>query len=474
MGLTTPINFAVNSYKARSGLMSSERLLNMYAELNPEESPFRVSLYGTPGVDIWTLLDNYQPIYGMQVMGENLYVVCGVSVYKINSTKTMTLLGTIGTTPGRVMMTENGTQVTILTENGTAYYATTSTVEQITDEDYQLANSVTTLDGYSIFTKKESTQFFISAIRDTTSYSALDFASAEAESDDLVTVLSYNRQLILLGTRSIEIWYNSGNPTFPFERVDGVLIKRGVIGKYAAISDMTGVYWQGDDKIIYNASNYTPQRISTHAVEKAIQSYETIDDAFFGIYTQEGHKFLCITYPTAQKTWVYDITTRLWHERSSLNPVTRQQQAWLPNCYANFFEQSLVGDTNTGTIYELDLDTYTENGTPIIAEMISATQFSNFDRNTFDRLTFMMETGVGIDGSGQGTSPQIMLDWSNDGAKTWSNEAWQEIGDIGQYETEVFWTGLGWGRSLIVRARISDPVKRALIGAYLNTTEGAS
>ncbi len=137
----------------------------------------------------------------MQVMGENLYVVCGVSIYKIDSTMTKTLLGTIGTTPGRVMMTENGTQVTILTENGTAYYATTSTVTQITDGQYELANSVTTLDGYSVFTEKESTQFFISALRDTSSYSALDFASAEAESDNLVTVLSYNRQLILMGTQ---------------------------------------------------------------------------------------------------------------------------------------------------------------------------------------------------------------------------------------------------------------------------------
>lgn len=474
MGLTTPINFAVNSYKARSGLMSSERMLNMYAEFNPSESPFQVSLYGTPGVQIWTTLDNYSPIYGMQIMGENLYVVCGVSVYKIDSTKTATLIGTIGTIPSRVMMTENGTQVTILTENGTAYYATTSTVTQITDSDYQLANSVTTLDGYTAFTQKDSTQFFISALRDTSSYSALDFASAEAESDNLVTILSYNRQLVLMGTRSIEVWYDSGNPTFPFERVDGVLVKIGIIGKYAAISDLTGVYWQGSDKIIYAASNYTPQRISTHAVEKAIQSYEVIDDAFFGIYTDEGHKFLCITYPTEGKTWIYDITTRLWHERMSLNPITRQQQAWLPNNYANFFGKNLVGDSNTGTIYELDLDTYTENGTPIISQMISATQFTNFDRNTFDRFTLMMETGVGIDGTGQGVTPKIMLDWSVDGGKNWTNEAWMDIGEIGLYETEVFWTQLGFGRSLILRASISDPVKRAIVGAYLNTTEGAS
>lgn len=476
MGNTVPINFALNSYQARSGLLSSERMINMYAEKGPPDSPFQAALFGTPGATTWLSLEVYNPIYGMQIMGDNLFVVCGLSVYKVDSSKTATLIGTIGTTPGRVMMTENGTQVTILTEGGVSYYATTSTVAQITDSDYQLANSVTTLDGYTIFTKKESTQFFISALNDTTTYSALDFASAEASSDSLVTVLSYNRQLILMGTQTIEIWYNSGNSTFPFERVDGVLIRVGVIGKYTAVSDVTGVYWLGSDKIFYGATNYAPQRISTFGIEKIINSIpnEQLENAYAFIYTQEGHKFYCFTVPMADITLVYDITMGLWHERSSVNPQTLANEAWLANNHVSFFNQQLVGDKNSGRIYELDLDVYTENGTKIISRMISATQFKDFERMTFDRFTLMMDTGVGIDGTGQGENPEIMLKWSIDGAKTFSNEEWQPIGAIGEYDTEVFWTGLGWGRSLILDVSISDLVKRAIVGAYINVTEGYS
>lgn len=476
MGNTVPINFAINSYQARSGLLSAERVINMYAEKAPNDSSFQVALYNTPGATTWLSLDDYNPIYGMQIMGENLFVVCGLNVYKIDASKTATLLGSIGTTPGRVMMTENGTQVTILTEGGVAYYATTSTVTQITDGDYQLANSVTTLDGYTIFTKKDSTQFFISAINDTSSYSALDFASAEASSDFLVTVLSYNRQLILMGTQTIEVWYNSGNSTFPFERLDGVLIKVGVIGKYSAVSDLTGVYWLGSDKIFYRATGYTPERISTFGIENIINEIDNdaLDEAFAFVYTRAGHKFFCYTVPAANLTLVYDINTGLWHERSSVNPQTLVDEEWLANNHASFFNQELVGDKNSGRIYQLDLDTYTENGTQIISRMISATQFKDFERLTFDRFTLMMDTGVGIDGEGQGKDPQIMLKWSTNGAKTYTNEEWQPIGEIGKYDTEVFWTQLGWGRSLILDVSISDPVKRAIVGAYINITEGFS
>ncbi len=473
-----PINFAIQSYKTRGGLASAERIVNMYAEPSPTESKSKVSLFKTPGTTMWATLNNFNPIYGMIVMVDNLYVVCGLNVYKIDSTKTVTSIGTMSTTPGRVMMTENGTQVTILTESGIAYYCTPSadSLLQITDDAYQLANSVCTIDGYTVFTKKDSQVFFISALNDTSSYSALDFASAEAESDNLTVCLNYLRQLILIGTRSTEIWYDTGNNTFPFERIDGALIKRGTPTKYSAVSDMTGTYWLGDDKIVYQATGYAPNRISTYGVEKAIESYDVIDDAFSFIYTQEGHKFYILTFPTQKKTWVYDITAGLWHERSSTNPNMRQDiyGPWLANCHASFFNQELIGDANTGNIYQLDLGVKTENGVPIISQVTSVLQFHDYERTTFNRFALWMNTGVGIDGDAQGVHPEILLEVSTDAGKTFSNQIPEPLGEIGTYETEVFWHQLGWGRSLLLRITISDPVFLGIAGAYLNITQGKS
>lgn len=472
--IAIPINFAIQSYKARSGLASAERVVNLYAEENPPQSGSKVSLFRTPGATSWKNVGINYPIYGMIVVIEDLYVVCGITLFKIDPNKNLTNIGSMPVAPGRVMMTENGTQITILCESGLAFYydIPTTTFAQITDGNYQLSNSVTTLDGYTIFTAKDSQNFFWSKNLDTRIYSALDFAPANGESDNLVTCLNYKQQLILLGTRSTEIWYDTGNNPITFQRIDGALIKKGTNAKYTAVSDLTGVYFLGNDKIVYQAQNYTPARISTYGVEKAIESYTTINDAYAFIYVQEGHRFYCLTFPSEGATWVFDVTTGLWHERESLSLMTMQPGAWLANNSIGFNNMILVGDKNdTGEIYELDLDNKTENGTPIIWIATSATQFDNYKRLVCNKFILWMNTGVGIDGTAQGSNPQVMMQTSVDGGKTWSNELWQPIGEIGAYLTEVWWDQVDFGRNLLIRITGSDPVVIAIIGAFLELTQ---
>lgn len=473
---TTEIQFGINSYQALSGLLSSERLVNFYPEIAPPTSPFRGMLIGTAGLKEWKDLGQFEPIYGSITLGNFLYVVCGLNFYQIDSSKTATLKGTLGGTPDRVMMTNNRTQITILLSNGDAYYydTGTDTFAQITDGDYQSASSVTTLNGYTIFSKTESDQFFISALNDTTSYSALDFATAESEPDNIVRVFVINNELWIYGQNTIEIWGNTGNVNFPFERIRGTYIEVGCQAKFSVVNDQEGIFWLGDDNSVYQGIGYQAKRISTHPIENAIDRYSTKNDAFGFFYIQEGHRFYCLTFPKENKTWCYDTTTELWHERSSRNPTTLVNERWLANSLSFFVGLNLVGDKNTGKIYELDLDTYTEDGNEIVGEIVSATIFKSFSRMHSNRLTLVMDTGVGIDGSGQGDDPEIMMQASSDGGKTYSNEMWQPIGTIGTYETEVSWLKIGYGRSLIIKIKISDPVRRRIVGAYLDQEVGYS
>ncbi len=486
MGQTTEILFATNSYQARSGIMSSERLVNMYAEANPKKQrnaniePFRGAIYGTPGTTIWVdfttlATPNFNSIFGSTVMGGDLYVVCGLTVYKIDTSKTVTTLGTLATTPGRVMMTHNRTQVTILTISGDSWVATSSTLAKITDVNYQSASSVTTIDGYTVFSKTETDIFFISALNDSTTYAALDVATAEYQVDNLVAVYSFNNYLWLLGENTIEIWYNSGNVLFPFERVDGIFIDVGCGARFSVASDeFGGIFWLGNDNIVYRATSSRPIAISTAPISKAIEGYSITNDAFGTFYVQEGHRFYALTFPAACKTWVYDVTTDLWHERESRNPDTSAAEEWLTNSLSYFTNLNIVGDKNTGRLYELDMDVFEENGTTIIREAIAGTVFKNFSRTATNRFTLIMDTGVGIDGSGQGTDPEIMLSSSRDGGKTFPYEEKQKIGKIGNSETEVFWTLVDWGRSLILKINISDPIKVAITAAYINQKIGGS
>lgn len=476
-----PINFAINAYVARSGLMSSEKIRGFFAEPTPKDAPFKAAvIYNTPGLDTWLDFQEdfmeFNPVYGLQVMGDYLYVVFGLNLYKVSKTKTVTLLGTLGTTPASVQMTENGVQLTILTVGGASYYYDNSsnTFAQITSPNYQLASSVTTLDGYTVFSVVDSGEWFISALRDTTTYSALDRATAEALSDNIVRIVTFNRQLYIFGTNSIEIWYNTGNVTFPFQRVDGVLIERGLGAAGSTAIEMDGIYWIGEDKKVYRTRNYIPEVISTFAIEYQLSQLNRTDDLVSFIYTEAGHKFYMITSPSGHRTWKFDISTELWGEDGSLNIAQNEVQEWICQHQAFFDGLNIVNGRTSGKLYNLNINTYSEDGVPIIRQAISCTQFENsYNYKFIDRLALMMDFGVGIDGNGQGYMPKVMMRFSIDGGKTWSNETMAYIGEIGLYETELYWERLGKCRSIIIEITISDPVKATIISGYLKTKEGA-
>lgn len=474
MGSTVEINFGINSYRAISGLASSERMVNCLVEPCPPDSPFKNMIIGTPGLTTWTDLNLGFQVYGTEVMGENLYVVAGINVYKVDSTKTITLLGSFSTSPGRVMMTNNGTQVTILTETGEAYYCTSSALSltQITDPDYQLSDSVATLDGYTVFTKKQGRTFQWSDLNATQTYQALNTQTVEADSSNIVRVAMINLELWFFKESIIEVYYDSARPGFIFDRKQGVFIQKGCAAKYSVASLDGSFYFLGNDRIIYGTTGYQLFPISTYPISQQIGKFTTVSDAYAFTYVLNGHKFYCITFPTEDVTLEYDITTGLWHERQSLN-FQGAQGRWRASTNSFFAGMNLFGDFETGILSQADQEVYTENLNPILRKAISATQFASYSRTTIDRFVLMMDTGVGLL-TGQGSEPQLMLRTSIDGGRTWSFEAWQPIGEIGEYMREVFWTSLGYCRSVIIEITMSDPVKFAVVGAYLNVTVGDS
>ncbi len=461
------LQFARNAYQSRSRPINSQRLVNLYAEANPPDSKEPLVLIGTPGLKLFADLGD-KSINGLHVMKGTLFAVVGADVYTVNAAGIGTLIGDIGINEQRVEMEDNGTQVVILKEDGTAYVATTASVVQITDVDFRPASSVTFMDGYHVFTERDSQVFFISGLNDALSYDALDFASAESKPDDLVRVFSDHSELWLFGVETIEVWYNSGAADFPFARISGAVIERGCGAADSVAKEDNTVFWLGDDGIVYRADGYTPKRISTHAIEFAIAGYSTTSDAYGFVYDSEGHKFYVLTFPSNGATWVFDIATGLWHERESFG-----LNRWRVNSFAFNFEKNLVGDFENGKIYELDLDTYDENGEILQKIAVSAPLANENMRFIVDKFTLELDVGVGLT-LGQGKDPQVMMQWSDDGGYTWSNEYWRDIGKKGEYTTEVRWRALGQTRQRMFRTIISDPIKVAIQGAYIDIRMGKS
>jgi hypothetical protein len=138
----------------------------------------------------------------------------------------------------------------------------------------------------------------------------------------------------------------------------------------------------------------------------------------------------------------------------------------------SFNGEIIVGDYENGNIYAFDMETYADNGQ--IQKWLRSwralpTGQNNLKRTTHHSLQLDMETGVGLN-SGQGSDPEVMLRWSDDGGHTWSNEHWVKVGKIGQYFKRAIWRRLGM--TLKLRDRVyevsgTDPVKISITGAEL-------
>jgi hypothetical protein len=473
--MTIKVPFATNSYQARSLPLSAQRLVNLFAEATPQDTGTQVVLYGTPGLTAFGSI-GLGPIRGMAVMGTTLYAISGDHLYSVSSAGTGTDLGKIAgreRTGEPVTLADNGTQLVMVNSDGKAsvYDSDTATLSAIADADFGRAGSVAYVDGYHLFSRKNSGQWYISDLLEATSYDALDFATAESYPDDLVRIYVDHREVWLFGTKSTEIWTNTGGADFPFSRVSGAIIERGCAAAGSVARMDNAVFWVGDDGVVYRAEGYQPRRISTHAIEHAIEGYANLADGLAFTYAQEGHHFYCLTFPSASVTWVYDASTNLWHERESRDDEGRSLGRWRVSAYANAYNQHVVGDYLTGALYTLDLDEATEAGVPIRHEAISSLLGALGQRMTMGRVEIEMETGVGLT-TGQGMNPTAMLQFSDDGGRTWSNEKWASLGAIGGYRRRARWYRLGQFRERYLRLTITDPVRVAIIGATAELEQG--
>ena len=466
----TAVQWAVQSYKARALPLSAQQIVNLYAEAAPKDAKSQVVLYGTPGIKDFATTVGDGPIRGVHDFAGTLFTVSGNTLYEVDPAGSETSRGTINTTTGPVSMSHNQASAAelIIVDGADGWiYTVAGGLVQITDGDFFAADVVDFQDQYFILNRSGTGQFFLSDLNAGTVYTATDIATAEGDPDNLISLISNHRELWLFGAKTIEVWYNSGALDFPFSRFEGAFLERGCAAAFSVAEDFNTVFWLAEDRIIYRAVGYTPERISQHGIEEAIRKYAVISDAEAFIYTMAGHKFYVLTFPAEKATWVYDITTGLWHERESFG-----LGRWRVSAYVNIYGKHLVGDFQDGKIGELDLDTYQEYGSTMQGVAAGPPVYDDRQRIFHRRFELDIEAGVGLT-SGQGSDPQVWLDWSDDGGRTWSaRKPFRSMGKIGAYGQRLRWLCLGQARQRIYRLTVSDPVKRSFVSAHLDAEAG--
>ncbi len=467
------INFIGGAYLGRSPNVNAQECVNLYPVVDKEGGKV-LALYPTPGLKLWLNLDlDDNPTRATYVMDNYLYAVIGNTVYRIARDRTsLAMTGVIGTASGQIFMVHNTNSELMIVDvaGGKGYILSGVNVTEIADADFINPSGLTWQDGYFIVTEKNTQRFWISGLNDGTSWDALEYATAEGLPDDAEAIISDHRELWIYGSQSTEVFYNAGSPDFPFSRIQGSFQNIG-IGAAASIAQLDNtLFWLDNWLTVRRAQGYTPVVVSSPQIDYQISLYDMVSDAIAFSYVHEGHAFYVLTFPSADRTWVYDVVTGFWHRRSSFpnDPEGR----WRANCYALFNNQHLVGDFQHGKIYELDHKTYTDDGKTIKA--VRTARAVNVDGRTmfFNEFEVKIQSGVGTV-RGAGSDPQIMLQWSDDGGHTWSNEHWRSMGKIGEYNKRARWIRLGRSRDRIFKVMITDPVDRVLISAHLKAQLGA-
>lgn len=462
------INLPLHSYNLRSAPTSPSRLVNCFIEQLPPDAKLPAYLSRAHGVKAWTdLQDTDSSVISIQALHPALgylWAVGSEKLFRIDSSKTATLIGSVPGN-GNVDIDNNASVITVVNEPY-AYTYDGTTFAQITDTDFTSRGSgdVEFLDDYMLHREPDTGRFFGADLSSATSFDALNFATAEAQPDDTVGMKVDHRQLILFGARTVELWENTGASGFPFQRAINGLLEIGCLNGRTVAKLDNSVYWLADDFTVRKLDGITPVRVSQHAVEQQIRNRQ-IETAKGFTYKYAGHFYYVLWFSDA--TFVYDVTTGLWHERN-----TYGRNYWKVNTQAAAFNKTLVGDSESGKIGEVDIATYEEWSNTQLMTWTYQPIYADQRRAFHDRLEIVFEPGVGLT-TGQGSDPECMLEKSDDGGKTWQAFPTKKIGKKGNYLDRVFWSGLGSSRQRVYRASISDPIQVAIADTIAEVRGGS-
>lgn len=464
---TVPVQIAFRSNPSRYSFAGSARLINAYAEQQGADGKAPLAVLPCPGmVSCVTItdtpnrgnifLDDLDCGYAIHSSGVYKFTLVTLEPFVLSATR-------IGTLPGadQVQMSRNQAdpvQISIHCALG-EYYIESDVVKKVPADTFT-TDPVTQeyVGGYTVY-GETSGRFDFSAINDCASVDALDFATAEQYADKLTRIKADGSDMFVFSRTSIEPWRVTTDADLPFQLIGGSVAKKGLVAANAVVSSDNTLMFPGSDNIAYRFQGYTPQRISTHAIERYFEADSDRENITSLAYTFEGHSFSAWTGDVY--TVSFDAATSSWHNRESYANGGK----WRARNAIIAWGKTIVGDNQTGQLFYFDKDTYTEGEGVMIWGM--DTPFVHAvggNGGIVDSLTIDVATGVGtLNASDDGFDPILMLSWSVDGGNTFKGNRELKLGKRG--ETKRIRTrrlGKFGDKGIMFRLRISDPVIRGI------------
>lgn len=490
------LGFVGPSYTASSTAIADEECINFFMEtVESQGAIVPISAYGgktakpimalryTPGLSMFTTLPD-GPVRGQCIANNRYFAVGADTLYEIDSSGNQTARGFVYNDGNPVQILFNSIQLLIIS-GGHAFSYILAT-DTLTDQTSKLSGVPLWgdySDSYCLVMFANSNKFQISQVLDVTTWPGLLVNEVSVFSDNINGLICNHREPWVFGLRRSQPYQDTGSAEV-FDVIPGTLIEKGCVSPFVPCRVDNSVFWvDQDERGAYSAwrsNGYTPQRISTHAVEIDLgtNSYANLSVMTSYSYQDQGHLFWVLYVPNSQWSWVYDVTEGLWHKRAFWN---QQNGTWQPHfswnhCFA--FGMNLVGDWNSGNIYQMSYANLTDNNVTIRRDRRAPTVLNEMQRLYHAEITLDFDTGLGpqpplTDGNGNPRPPQVILRWSNDRGKTWSNDHILDCGFAGEYRTRVIQRRLGQSRYRVYEMSVSDPIPWYLVDAYLRLAPGS-
>lgn len=468
-------NFLGGSATTQSPAAANEATINWFPEFNKTpgaKSP--VSLYPTPGVEVFAQ-GALNPVRGMYQAIGRCFVVLGNTFYELDALGALTSRGTVAVTdvtePVTIDSNGDGGGQLLITSADHGYIFDLGT-NAFTEERTSQTRMGAVLDGIFLALDPDTSTLFISDLYDGTTWDALQFLQRANAPDRWRSLIVNGRDIWIHGDETSDVLYNAGTYPFPFALNVNAQVPFGIAAaRSSAVVDGV-LFWLSQSKHgvgeVVMASGLSPRIVTDHALRYHISRYRKdsrIDDAIGGAYEDQGHRFYVLTFPTANATWTYDLSTDQWSQRGHWDDVNARFNAWRPHFHVQAFGKHLVGDRLSGTIYEMDLSFPNDVDGDLIRRVRRGPVFADENKPLFfSRFEADFEVGLGT-ATGQGVDPQAMLLATDDG-KTWHELPSRSAGAQGEYDAQVLWTRLGSANRRQFELVVTDPIPWRLHGAF--------
>lgn len=470
----TALMFGVGAAEARSKAAGGGVAVNVLKEQRGKKE---LALFPRPGFTNWADFEDAGCRCAIKVIvdgEEYTYAVHNKNLRKIDKNKTITDLGDLGTSSGRVYMRSNGTEIGIV--DGVNFYALTLATDALATRTLPAGVNPTHIAyawGFFLINDKNSGDIYHNENSyDTTSWNVLDQSNAEYAPDDILALHDVSGNIPIFGEETTEIWTYTGALSFVFGAIPGMTYNYGIAAKdsFASIAD-AGFFLARDAggglQVVMLSRGVQAEPIGDPDVIGEISRYSTVEDATGLGLNIEGHPLYILNFPSEDVTWVYDASIKAgspWCKWESYDQFDSSRGRFFAEHAVFFNDKQYLTSYEDGGLYEVSTSIYSDNGDPLIAtvDALEINQGGKYYPHKYVNL--FMETGHGLsDSAAQGHDPKVRLGYSDDHGHTWTWRDWQSIGKVGEYQKQVKFRCLGSTKHRKYRVQISDPVEWALM-----------